>query len=163
MAEKLTRLLQRADPAHREVFAANLQGFKAQLSRLNEAQVALKKQYPQLKVTASEPVVCAGQSMATPSRVGHQGIGWIRRGDSPSICASQNTPSRMRSASMFIRCRLTSPVAGSLMNSQWSARVNCPARSRRPWPGMANSASASSAPTVPSTTAAVRSGRLMSM
>ncbi len=57
VAEKLAQLLEQDDPAHRQVFAANLQRFKAQLNRLNEAQAALKKQYPQLEVTATEPVV----------------------------------------------------------------------------------------------------------
>ena len=57
VAERLAQLLQQADPAHREAFAGNLQRFKAQLTRLNEAQAALAKRHPHLKVTATEPVV----------------------------------------------------------------------------------------------------------
>lgn len=57
VAERLAQLLQQADPAHREAFAGNLQRFKTQLTRLNEAQEALAKRHPQLKVTATEPVV----------------------------------------------------------------------------------------------------------
>ena len=57
VAEKLTQLLQQADPAHREMFAARLQQFEAQLDRLTAAQAALAKRHPGLKVTATEPVV----------------------------------------------------------------------------------------------------------
>ncbi|MDY0329888.1 MAG: zinc ABC transporter substrate-binding protein [Thiomonas sp.] len=57
VAEKLTQLLQQADPAHRQQFASNLRRFKAELARLNQAQAALAHQYPRLQVTATEPVV----------------------------------------------------------------------------------------------------------
>ena len=57
VAEKLTQLLQQADPAHRQTFAGHLQRFKVQLARLTDAQAALAKRHPRLKVTATEPVV----------------------------------------------------------------------------------------------------------
>jgi len=57
VAQRLAAVLQRIAPADAVLFARNLQAFKADLARLTQAQAALRKAYPGLRVTATEPVV----------------------------------------------------------------------------------------------------------
>lgn len=57
VAQRLAAVLQRIAPADAALFARNLQAFKADLARLTQAQAALRKAYPGLRVTATEPVV----------------------------------------------------------------------------------------------------------
>ena len=57
VAQRLATELQRLDPAGTAQFARNLRAFEADLTRLTQAQAALRKAHPGLKVTATEPVV----------------------------------------------------------------------------------------------------------
>jgi zinc/manganese transport system substrate-binding protein len=57
VAEKLAHLLQKIAPADAAFFARNLQRFQADLTRVTEAETALRKAHPGLSVTATEPVV----------------------------------------------------------------------------------------------------------
>ncbi|MGC9163942.1 MAG: metal ABC transporter solute-binding protein, Zn/Mn family [Thiomonas sp.] len=56
VAQRLAAELQRLDPAGAALFARNLRAFEADLARLTQAQAALRKAHPGLKVTATEPV-----------------------------------------------------------------------------------------------------------
>ena len=57
VAERLTQLLQAAQPGDATQFAANLSRFRADLARVTAAQRALAKRFPALNVTSTEPVV----------------------------------------------------------------------------------------------------------
>jgi zinc/manganese transport system substrate-binding protein len=57
VAQRLAAVLQRIAPTDAALFARNLQAFEADLDRVTQAQAALRKGYPGLKVTATEPVV----------------------------------------------------------------------------------------------------------
>ena len=57
VAEKLAHVLQNITPADAAFFAQNLQRFQADLTRVTQAETALRTAHPGLSVTATEPVV----------------------------------------------------------------------------------------------------------
>lgn len=56
VARRVAAVLQRIDAAKATLFARNLRAFEADLDRVIQAQAALRKAYPGLRVTATEPV-----------------------------------------------------------------------------------------------------------